>query len=546
MGILKHIRNKDRIYFDFIACLLIVLFHFANYITYAEYSRFFPDILLIIVLLSGVALLLTGLLQIPSTTFRVIIFTVLINIVIGEAIYEFGVADVSIRLVAMTITVLIVLGLVFCLRKHLNKVLIAAFLAMLFSTLVIGQMERFGGDRPVNSVAIKGASKPIILHVILDEHIGLAGMTSDLPAGSTVRRAVRDFYLGAGFRLFANAYSPYFETSMSLASAMNFSEGMKPNKFLTDRLYGFSLDQNRYLKEMSARGFQINVYQSNYFDLCNAQSVSIEKCTTYKPDSLSAPEIEKLPLSSRMHLVTSMYVSSMAVVRALKIIEHPVRIWLQNQGIDIPKLGFWHGRIGPLAVARTLSELENDLIHTKGTTLLLAHFLMPHYPYVYSADCEIRLPVSDWKLRQPDNGRNTSQMRNERYRDYFDQLKCTMKKLTRLFDAMKRAGTFKDATIIIHGDHGSRINTTGTALPRRQAMSNSDYHDDFSTLFAIKSPDLAPAIDLRQLSLPRLLAFAAQGSGKNLLKLERPSVFLRGDPTRYVKTPLPDFSRDSQ
>ncbi len=539
---LQRIRSLEtEFFFDFIACSLIILFHFANYVTYAEYSRIFPDIGLVVAVLLGVAALLTGILQIPSMMLRIIVFTLLINIVIGEAIYEFGVANVSLRLLAMTITIFIVFAAVFYLREHLNKVLIAAFLAMLFSTLGIAHFAGSSGGPTARVKAQTGSTKPVILHLILDEHIGLAGIPPELAVGQTTKQAMREFYLGEDFRIFGNAYSPFFETSMSIASAMNFDDTGVPHKFLTDRLYGYSLDQNKYLQEAMANGYRINIYQSNYFDLCDGVSPRVQKCATYKPDVLSAREIGELPLANRIRLLTNMYVSSFAVIKALKIVQRLTTNWFRKWGIELPRLGVWHGRIGPLAVAQTLSQLETDLAHSSGGTLFLAHLLMPHYPYVYTADCKIRLPLSSWKLRQPENGRNTADSRSDRYRDYFEQIACTMKKLSRLFTAMKRAGIFKDATIIVHGDHGSRINLTGSGFPRHSRMTGADIRDDFSTLFAIKSPGVVPEVDLRQLSLPRLLAYAVKRDSTNIRKTDRPSVFLRTDKNQYVKTPIPGF-----
>ena len=542
MGNYKNIKNKYYILYDFIACLLIILSHFSNYIIYAKYTRLFPDIILVVGLLCAVAVVLTALLQIPSRVLRAAIFSILITIVLSDAVYEFGTADFSTRLVAMIATLLVVLGLVFFLRKHTNKVVIGAFLAMLFSTLVIGILEAPERGSSIAVIARNvGETRPIIVHLVLDEHMGLAGMTSQLPDGRNIRNSLQEFYTRAGFRLFSHAYSQYVDTSLSLASTMNFDDSGAAQKYLTRRRYGYSLNKNEYLKTISELDYDINIYQSDYFDLCEAEPKRIRNCVTYKPDTLDASEIKGLPLIERVRLITNMYYSSITLIKLIKIAELPVRDWLAQRGVNLPGFGLWHGRVGPIAIAHTLHQMTKDISRTKGGTLFFAHLLMPHYPYVYTPACKVRSPISSWNLRQLYAGTNTPASRRQRYQEYFDQIRCTMNKLKQLFDAMKRNGTYQNAIIIIHGDHGSRINRAEPGMAGKSAMSINDYIDSYSTLFALKAPGVSPAIDTRMLPLPRLLDYAASRDEHRLSKPLRPFVYFPDNEASYIKVALPDL-----
>lgn len=64
-------------------------------------------------------------------------------------------------------------------------------------------------------------SKPAIVHIILDEHIGFGGF----PAGAKSREA-RDklvaYYLDRGFRIYPRAYSEHMHTINSIPSMLNF------------------------------------------------------------------------------------------------------------------------------------------------------------------------------------------------------------------------------------------------------------------------------------------------------------------------------------
>ncbi len=542
MRTLEYTNIKNRIFYDFIACLVIIVSHFTNYIIYANYTRIFPDLVLVVGLLCVAAFILTALLQVPSSVFRAVIFAILITVVLSDAVFEFGVADVSIRLIAMTATLLVALGLVFFLREHTNKVLIGAFLAMLFSTFIIGNLESPARGSPVAAApGSDGDALPIIVHLVLDEHMGLGGMTSRLPGGRSIRNELREFYARSGFRLFSHAYSQYFETSSSLASAMNFDVSGLTQKYLTERRYGFSLDRNEYLRIIADLNYRINIYQSNYFEFCKLKEVKIQKCTTYKPDYIDADEIKNSPLSERVLLIINMYYSSLAITKLTKLLEPPLNGWLSLRGVNLPRLGLWHGRVGPIAVAPTLDQMAKDISRATGGTLFFAHLLIPHYPYVYTPTCTVRSPFSSWSLRHLDDGTNTAASRRQRYIEYFDQVRCTVRKLELLFDAMKRNGSYKDAIIVLHGDHGSRINLAKPNAAEMSTMSIDDYIDGYSTLFALKAPGVPPGVDRRMLPLSQLLAYATTRDERSLSKPPRPTVYIANDESTYTGFSLPEF-----
>lgn len=532
----------NRIFYDFSACFLIILSHFTNYVIYANYTKFFPDIILVVGILFFLALALTALLQIRSTIVRAALFTVLISIVIADAIFEYGTANLSARLIALSATFLITLALVFFLRKHTNKVLIGAFLAMLFSSLIIGSYQNFE-DTTINATASSGANStlPVVVHLVLDEHLGAAGMTAQLPGGKKISDELREFYTRAGFRLFSHAYSQYFRTSSSLATAMNFDSTDKPNQFLTQHRYGFSLNKNSYLEKYAALGYKINIYQSNYFNFCHLESVSPEKCISYKPDSIDSTVVENLSLGTRVQLLARMYYSSIAVVKLIKLAEGPVNLWLNEYGIPLPRLELWHGRVGPVAVVPTLDRMIKDIAMSKGGTLFFGHLLMPHYPYVYTSACTLRPDISSWLLRMPADGTNTRTSRRRRYSDYFEQLRCTMRKLEPLFAVMKRNGTYENAIIVIHGDHGSRISKLEPTAGNESALSLEDFLDGYSTLFVLKAPGVSPGVDLRMLPLPNLLSFAVTRDAQGPVPDTSPTVFVGGAAEKFIELSLPAF-----
>ena len=102
-----------------------------------------------------------------------------------------------------------------------------------------------------------------------------------------------------------------------------------------------------------------------------------------------------------------------------------------------------------------------------------------------------------------------------RYALYFEQVQCTYQKLGEMFDKWQRAGVFEEATIIIQGDHGSRINLNRPQASNVEQMLISDYADSFSTLLAVKGPGHEPGYDLRRIAIQDILPeLAVQGQSK--------------------------------
>lgn len=520
---------------DFAACVLIVLAHFVNFILYFDYTKIFPDLLVVIIVFFGGALFLAGLMQLKFRLIRPAIFSILITIVLSDVLFEFGVADDKAPILAVTVTLLISLAVIFFLREHTSKVLIGAFGAMLFSTFVLAPSSSTVKSH-VNPTASKQprSALPPVVHLVVDEHTGLEGMTGQLPGGADIRNEVRDFYNRHGFQLFAGAYSEFFNTHMSLGSMMNFTANAHPLAYLEKKRDRWLVGTNKYFEIMSARGYRINVYQSRYIDFCKSKNAKIAKCVVYNQSSLHKDVIAPLSLAERVKLLLRSYYSSFAIYKLANYIG-------KSHDMGLHDLGLWHGQVGPLAVMPTLEKLIGDVSVSRGGTLFFAHLLIPHYPYVYDANCRIRSPVSGWKLRYHKSETNTVNSRRQRYREYFDQIRCTMAQLAPLFTAMKTKGTFEGATILIHGDHGSRITRVDPLKKNLSKISREDFLDSYSTLFAFKTPGIQAGIDMTPLPLSRLLEFVVDKKKKHLAVPLQPSVFMDDGEGSYIKSPISQF-----
>jgi arylsulfatase A-like enzyme len=120
-----------------------------------------------------------------------------------------------------------------------------------------------------------------------------------------------------------------------------------------------------------------------------------------------------------------------------------------------------------------------------------------------------------------------------------------MSRLRGIFDAMRDAGIYQDALIVVHGDHGSRINLVEPTVNMIDRMADSDFLDAFSTLFAVKTPRIEPGYDRSVRSIQELVtSWAATDfhSLPNRVDDEGPaSVFLAGQGNTWVRHPLRGF-----
>jgi hypothetical protein len=266
--------------------------------------------------------------------------------------------------------------------------------------------------------------------------------------------------------------------------------------------------------------------------------------------------LEHTKFSSREKaiLIYQLYARLSVIDNALLYFNTLARGFAEQNGWDWPK--WWSDGVGMPAIRamHAMSLLAEQVVRSQSGQLFFAHLVLPHYPYIYDANCNERDP-SVW---EPAHDReplppNTTQLRAQRYRLYLEQLQCLYEKLDAMFRRWQEAGVFDRAVIIIHGDHGSRIYLHRPEASNRGEMLVSDYADAFSTLLAVKAPGYEPGYDLRWIAIQDFLPeFAIQGRPRQTAQEDSarlasssdqlPYVFLGAGPgAPMVKQPLPSF-----
>jgi hypothetical protein len=209
----------------------------------------------------------------------------------------------------------------------------------------------------------------------------------------------------------------------------------------------------------------------------------------------------------------------------------------------------WSGtrRVSAISTMRAIEPIVALLGRARPGEAYLVHLMLPHFPHVYDAECAMKPDPATWldgsdATAAPRN--NTEASRRARYPGYLDQLRCTQRLVGRMLDALAAAGVADRATIVVHGDHGSRLDMGPPAGEQARAMRPADYLDAFSTLFAVKLPGATTGgLDRRPLPVERLVAAALRdGALPGPGPAEPPAVWIQLGKPELERRDLPAFA----
>ncbi len=344
--------------------------------------------------------------------------------------------------------------------------------------------------------AIGEAAKPdfAIIHVILDEHIGLEGIPDSLPRGVQERARLRQFYVTHGFRVFGGAYSEAMHRVNAIPRLLGLA---RPGAWGDDGRKGTVVRSNAYFDKLQAMGFQIDVAQTDWVDYC--QHPGVTTCMT-RPAGNPVDVGSALPTSDKAAILAYEFTS------LSEFLQQGLNIYLKlagvgrNAGYDLPVI-----KRHDEANASTLNGMATleDTIDAARSIVpgraLFAHVLVPHYPYAYDPACNLR-PLADWL------GRLSNVSRERRYDAYLDQVDCVTTKIGELVAAAEQSRAAGKTVFIIHGDHGSRIMDTQPIAENKGKASERDLIDGYAALFAVSAPAIAPGYDRGRYPLRLLLS----------------------------------------
>jgi hypothetical protein len=503
---------------------LILLVPFVGYLRYHDYPLWTHEVLVSLLLILGAGLALYLLWVRCGAKSRAIVsalpLIVAVDFHLGMDWVRAVTASGGERFILPTLLVSVTgtVALFWALRRTLQLMIVVVAGAMLAGTFVLPFKTIAIGERTAPHDKPK-QSQPPIVHLILDEHIGIEGLPTEIPGATEWGESLRAFYLRSDFSLYGAAYSLFFDTDESMATLLNSTMGPDTASLISGSDDHRRIHANGWFEKLVQEGYQIRVYQSEHLDFCNAKDADVTYCFTYPANSIRSIADTDISLSDKLGLIFSRLAGrglSFRIARA------PVRSSDAAPATVLATDEVWLGGLSTLPV---FERIASDMRTQARGTVFFAHLLLPHSSYVFDRDCSVSKEpwLRSFDPSQPSWG-NTAASRRQRYALYIEQMRCAQGELAKLFEQMKALGIFDDALIIVHGDHGSRIAINSPSSKNRKLLSDNDFRDNYSTLMAIHMPEIEGRYTGERRSIQSLFADLIM---ENSVSDETGGVFLR-------------------
>lgn len=505
-----------KLHADFLAIFLILSEPYLEF-SYLHRFTFEATNLYVLSVYVAVALAIAALLaKFPNRLFGSLLFTASIVLFLDLRL------DLINKMEFQILYIVIPAAAIFWIFKHnTSKILAPIFGIMLIAVLLTPAFPRTYNANTEQVADQTVEDLPVYIHIILDEQIGVEGIGPKIRDHEDAKNALKEFFIPNGFRLFGRAYTEFLSTKESIPRMLGIEGDDNQENYILykQKLNNNVILNNGYFSLLNYIGYKIRVYQSTWLDFCKGSTERlIDSCHTYNATGVSEQGIGKLHPFEKIDVRLTMFWRKSFVKEKLYAFYIYVSSVIQSFGQPMPN---WprperNDLVGPIPVLPVFDTLINDVSQASPGTMFFAHLLIPHQPYSVRSDCSIRRPVLRWKKVTPSpklkgDFQNTIETRQDQYDDYFEQTNCALSKLADLVERMKTAGIFDDATIVVHGDHGSRIGLTLPTIQNRNRLTPEDFYDGYSTLFAVKAPQIEAGYDLTMLPLSQLLRGVMEG-----------------------------------
>jgi len=477
-----------------------------------------------VVLFAGAALALATIMGRDSGLRRVALFTLIVCLFLDLQLRWFD----GLVAYAGSITVAALFWLI---REHLTSILVGTFSVVLLVSIIGSPNEPYRDNETLTNRTDDGSSiaSGMMIHLILDGFAGIQGIPEEIPGGRHLRSEIADFLLSEGFILHPFAISEYAATRSSISGILNFESSVRPEKNFRGKR-PFVLKENTYFEVLRARGYKVYVYQSTYMDFCIDSPIPVESCFTYRHDGTDWLRSSDLNDVQRLSVLLGMYLNLPGFFESVGKSYVRLRNSVGEIGISLPSNFAWDGSLASIAGMSALRHLRQAVIGAPSGTAHFAHIALPHGPYVYDEECNLRGNPFRWLESHPRYEKvNTPSGRELRYEQYFTQVRCTLRELGSLFSELKAEGRWADTEIILHGDHGSRIYETGPRSNSLAQLATPDLRDAFSTLFAVRSPRYVANVQDEPVPVSQLLADFLGVADRSVTESTSPIIYLEGE-----------------
>lgn len=420
-------------------------------------------------------------------------------------------------------------------ERALLKLSLAAFSSVFLFQFVALATGIGAPERPANYAKRlqdperPATDRPAIVHLVLDSYLGLDGMGLGPEYYTRLRAEQVAFFTARGFQVYPGTYSRHVKTVNSLPQLFSYGEAPLAT---TDRNLQYAVaDELPYFMDLDRRGYRTSVVAPTYLDFCVNQPLSY--CRKFERSALPALLESELSAVDRAKVMgfTLLQLAGLPS-RTAETLQLRANDWLGTEG----RRPYNRAKLLPLASMYELDRFTTELSNLERGEARVIHLLLPHDPYILDAQCRAR-PEPDWL---DEHGPGAPEAREKAYAD---QVRCLQKKLGAMLDALDRTPAGREAIVLLHGDHGSRISPIapylgGPTLTKRELLMS------YSAFFGIRVPGEAPGEVGGIHALDELMSDFRTRDFKSAPRppQTRPSVLLMD--ARWVpqeRRPLPDF-----
>lgn len=332
------------------------------------------------------------------------------------------------------------------------------------------------------SSKIGTSNLPSIIHIILDEHASFAAIKENLPVDFSpeVDELVNN-YVTYGFHVHEQVLATDARTVNSISHLFNGPSG----KIVVDQDTGYwtALDRNDYFSEMSDIGYKIRVVESSSLNVC--KGINYGTCYSYSDvQKYSAYQKSGLGLVGKWQLLLT------DLRNGYSDITKPRGLYLYRllYKLNVPYLGNGAKYGRSIAMGNVIDGEVEQAKNWQSGYIYYMHFLLPHYPYVFDANCNL-IPELD-RLLPTDESRVPNEVETKlRYKSYWEQTRCTHQKIISLVKNVDRNDKLKNAIILIHGDHGMRMRAKHMPAKGIPESREGYTEDSYRTLFMARNAD---------------------------------------------------------
>ncbi|HKR63686.1 MAG TPA: sulfatase-like hydrolase/transferase [Thermoanaerobaculia bacterium] len=402
---------------------------------------------------------------------------------------------------------LLVVSIFWFIRENLAPILLV-FAGVLFLSVVVthrapklrpDRIAADEGDALAKKWAVSGKFNdklPIVVHLIFDEMMSPGAMTPELPGGAATRQSVLELGQKHGLRIYDSVYSRFFFSGISIPNMMNAEYTAHTKLAEMTLVQSGEHTANAYFDDMARRGYRTVVFQSALMNFCTNKNVDMcQTLDSFDPGAGDTGLDARNQRASLWQTFVRAYEPSFMSQLGRALLHRAYGLRTDQVGVmgtadryDAQRFPAWFDRFTRFAVT------------VPRGTHIFAHFMAPHSPYLLSERCVVsgQFEGGYYLANYPKAEREAR--RRHYYEGYFAQFRCVERKLDDFLSAIEGLETYKDATIIIHGDHGSRI-SSGNVL---EEYTPRDFIDNYAAFYAVKSPAAPAGVDCEFVSLPEI------------------------------------------